>query len=240
MPSGWGYLGACGLAALGVAILVICLVIGVGTAKDRMRDATLVGLGEEGVLTIPEAGSYTIYYYGPFVVSNADELAGLRNRLRVTIHPSAGGPELELEPYLRYNSVSSDQPPGIGGQAVPFQTVRFPQAGDYVVRASSLVGVADGRAGVAFSKSPEGALARWALIGLGAATLGVIAAGLWMILLAGARRRARQAASGWHATGPVGLAAPGGGSAPMATGFGWGPAGPTVVPPPPAGYDDSR
>lgn len=226
------------MAVLGVVALVISIVIGVGTARDRLRDRTTLGLGQEGTVTVTSPAAYTIYYVGPVVARSRADLPSLRSRLSLRIS-GPDGATVPTRPYEAWNERSAGM-----GQAVAVRTVRFASRGDYLVRVGGLEGVPDEDAYVAFTESGEGALARWALTGVAAAAVGVALGILWAILLAGARRRAQRAAGEPGPWGPP----PGGGprapwpgpAGPLPDGVGWGPAGPVVVPPVPAGYEASH
>lgn len=189
-PSGWWYLAALGLLVLGVVLAGRAVVEGFRDARRAGFDASVATFGASQPLTIPEPGGYTIAYAGPVLVRSTGEQEELARDLGVAIRPAGGGEVLPLAPYDGLNDLEQD-----GQQYVPLLTVRFEEAGEYLLTTSPTPGLAldPDRAGLVVSESPYRKLRDGLEQALVLLLVGTALSALVTVILAQARGRAKRA-----------------------------------------------
>jgi hypothetical protein len=208
-PSGWWYLAAAALAVLGLVLGGILVGRAFGDAQRAGFDASLVQAGEDQTLTILEPGGYTIAYSGPVIIYTVDDRRALIERLGIEIRPAGGGDPLPLGEYDGLNDLEQD-----GAQYVPLLTVRFDQAGDYVLTTAG-AGLDPERSAIVVSESPFRKLREGVENALVVVAVTWLLAILGTVILARIRGRAKRALPpppppGWGGgPGPGGWPPPG-------------------------------
>lgn len=216
---------------LGFVVAALTVSRALGEARDAGFDANLAGPGEEQLLTINEAGAYTVAYTGPIVVLSTVDQEELTEALDISIIAVATGAPVAVQRYEGLNDFEQD-----GAQYVPLLTVRFAEAGDYTFRSSPMANLDPEQSRLIVSESP------WRKLRNGAeraVLILVVAIGLSILLsviLGVTRGRAKRAAAPppgrWPPPGPP---PPGYGPVPAhgpPSGYGgpapgYGPAGPS-------------
>jgi hypothetical protein len=193
-PSGWWYLVAVGLAALGCVLSVVAVVRGWEDAQDTALTASAAAPGEDQPLTLDRVGGYTIAYSGPVIVFDSEDQRALAEELGISIVPSGGGEPLPLAEYDGYQHLEE-----AGQQYVPLWTVRIDEPGEYLLRSSHSPAVDRERSALILSDSPfrrlrSGVVRSLAFLG-GGLFLGAVAA----MIIGRMRGRAKAAA---RATAP--------------------------------------
>lgn len=186
-PSGWWYLVAVALAVGGIIAGLMAVTRGFDDARDAGLGASAAAPGEDQPLSIPEPGGYTVAYSGPVVVRSTAEQAQLAESLRVTITPAGGGAPLPLRPYEGLNDLTEGDL-----QYVPLLTVRFEEAGDYLLRTNS-VGLEVDQSAVIVSESPYAKLRAGLARAAALLALGLFLAVLTAVILGRTRARAKRA-----------------------------------------------
>lgn len=193
-PSGWWYLVAVSFGVAGVIAGVIAVTRGFGDARDAGLSASAAAPGEDQPLSITRPGGYTVAYSGPIVAHSTADQSELIESLRVTITPAGGGAPLPLRHYEGLNDITAD-----GQQYVPLLTVRFDEAGEYLLRTNS-VGLDPERSAVIVSESPYAKLRAGISRASALLALGLFLAVLTGVILGRTRARAKRAAAlSWRA-----------------------------------------
>lgn len=189
-PSGWWY-------ALPAAGLLVAAVVGIQILRDGWRDAqrvvpeaNVVAPGDEQLLTINEPGGYTIGIVGAELLDADEDKERLAEELALEVVPAEGGDPLPLAVYEGFREMSR---PVDGAQYVPLRTVRFVEAGDYVLRSRHQPGLDPARTVLVVTQSPFRKVAAALRAAVLLQVVAVFLAILVTVILARTRGRSRRA-----------------------------------------------
>ena len=163
------------LAVVGIAVAIAWVVVGLRGFARQVDDFQRVDVGDEGEVTLSEAGGYTIYYEGPGANDSEADIP--------EINVAVEGPGVDDSALDDYDTELTYSVGGHEGRAV--LTLRVEEPGTYLLRVSS---EDDAEGEVAIGPSVGGRLVR-SLVGAVVIGLWSVGGAIGIILVTALRRR---------------------------------------------------